>query len=364
MEYLYSNEKLSARSTVSEQSNAPVHQLNSIQLLRGVAAILVVAYHLSLFSGEHYKQVKLVSQLFGYGYAGVDLFFVISGFVITYSTFSKNRKPPGLLKYTSKRLIRIFPIYWAMVLVFWIACKLTYGAVPQADRPIADWLTAFFLIPTHLPIIPVSWSLSHELFFYFLIGLVLYSHNLWVVLGLVVAGTVYQLFSTPSIKPLIWFVFSPYNLEFLGGVGVALLSRINSFPKTVYWALLLMSIVWLFIGPAVDPGNPAVRLVLFGVSSIGVLLALTGLETSRHIIVGGAFTKLGDASYIIYLIHPSALVFLYKFFEKHPSLPFWAFACAAIALLVIVSQVSILIHYKLEKPVLNRLNKLVSSRLS
>ncbi len=363
MNQLYLNVQAPERSKVSKQSVVSVHQLNSIQLLRGVAAILVVAYHLSLFSGEHYKQVKLISQLFGYGYAGVDLFFVISGFVITYSTFPKNRKPPVLLKYISKRLIRIFPIYWVMVLIFWTACKLAYGAVPQADRSVVDWLMAFFLVPTHLPIIPVSWSLSYELVFYFLIGLILYARNLWVVLIVIVGGTLYQLVNTQPVKPIFWFIFNAYNLEFLGGVGVALLHRAKPFPKTVYWLLLLMSIGWLFVGPAANAGNPASRLLLFGVSSIGLLIALTGLENSRQIRVGGTYTKLGDASYIIYLLHPSALVILYKFFEGHPALPFWAFGCACILLLIGVSQVSIFIHYSLEKPVLDRLNKLVSSHL-
>lgn len=336
--------------------------LNSIQLLRGVAVLMVVVYHISLLSASHFKTIGVVSQLFGQGYAGVDLFFVISGFVITYSSFPKGRKSPAVLNYISKRLIRIFPIYWGMALIFWVTCHVLYGGLPQSGRLIGDWLAAIFLVPTHLPIMPISWSLSHELFFYFLIGLIVYSRNLLIVSALVIAGTIYHLTTTQSAIPVYWFMFNPYNLEFLGGALVALLYGTQPYHKSVYWALLLVSIAWLFVGPVAEPGNQESRLLLYGLSSIGIIRALTVLERSRQISIAGGFIKLGNASYIIYLLHSSALVVLYKIVEKWSSLPFWLFICLSISLVVGVSISSLFIHQYLEKPLLDRLNRQVMRR--
>ena len=355
----HTNSETVEHPSLVEQSESSVSQLNSIQLLRGAAAFLVVGYHLSLFAETHYKNVKVISQLFGQGYAGVDLFFVISGFVITYSTFIKSKQPPALLNYVSRRLIRVFPIYWGMVVIFWITCRVTGGNVPEAGRPLRDWLIAAFLTPLHMTIIPVSWSLSHELFFYLLIGLLLYSRKMWVVLVSVLAGTIYHLATTQSQMPSLWFMFSPYNINFLGGVVVAFLHARKPFHTWVYWALLFSSVVWLFVGPEASSGNTQNRLFLYGLSSIGLILALTGLESSRQIYISRSFTKLGDASYVIYLLHPSALVLLYSFVDKHASLPFWAFACLGVLLFFGVAVVSILIHTYLEKPLLRQLNKLI-----
>ncbi len=356
MNPLHEDIKRPDRSFIPAKPSTASQPLLILQLLRGVAALLVVAYHLSLFFENHFKQTNSISRFFGHGYAGVDLFFVISGFVITYATFPADKKSPSLPDYWRKRFIRVFPIYWLLLLTFWVACRLSYGGLPPVERHQFDWVSAFFLLPGHQPIIPVSWSLSHELYFYALISLLLYSRRLWFIIALVVGGTLYHVLVSQPFTPIFGFLFNAYNLEFLGGVVACLLYRAGPFRPSVYWSILLASGVWLAAGPATTDGNQAGRFVLYGLASIGLIIALTGLEANRQIGFSTIFTKLGDASYIIYLLHPSALAFVYKFVENRPAFPVWAFVGVSIALPIAVAIISIVIHEFLEKPLLRKLN--------
>lgn len=97
------------------------------------------------------------------GYKGVDIFFVISGFVMYYSLYFKSR--PKAFNFIINRLTKIYFLYW-------VALILLYVIKPFKVE--ASFFKSFFLIPGHYSILGVSWSLSYELYFYFLIGTVVY----------------------------------------------------------------------------------------------------------------------------------------------------------------------------------------------
>src|SRR4051812_24481767 len=120
--------------------------LSSIQGLRFIAAFLVLLFHLEISYS---------------GYKGVDLFFVISGFVIYYSTHLEKvaNKAEQRKKFVINRLTKIFILYWSSLIALF--------SINQFPLDIHA-LGSFFLVPGHKSILGVSWSLSYELYFYFL----------------------------------------------------------------------------------------------------------------------------------------------------------------------------------------------------
>jgi len=91
--------------------------LQLIQVLRGVASLLVVLLHATINLNENGKTVFLLN-FFSFGGAGVDIFFVISGFIITYTSFKGAASIKNFLPFISRRVIRIFPTYWIIITGF------------------------------------------------------------------------------------------------------------------------------------------------------------------------------------------------------------------------------------------------------
>lgn len=239
-------EKLSASLLRAASGKA---RLDSIQLLRGAAAVMVVWWHAveNIVNREStYKAAKETflapRELYALGASGVDIFFVISGFVMLYSMwdgFGGSRSPLLFLK---KRLIRIFPTYWVFLLLtqaFMVAHHLYGTGVPP------DWQMFFYsilLLPTASGFegytLGQAWTLTYELFFYslFALGLVLprtrgiAAVSLALVVSAHSAAPITALGRdiawTPSY-PLSLVVSSDLLQEFLLGMGVALAYKRN-----------------------------------------------------------------------------------------------------------------------------------------
>ncbi|GAB3262530.1 acyltransferase [Larkinella harenae] len=286
--------------------------LASIQALRASAALLVTLFHLYIKMG----QVNISPSFFRYfnaGFGGVDLFFVISGFVITHTNVSKIATPRQWLPYFKKRLIRIYAIYW---LVFLLASAGLLGL--YAFAPSLPWITysfepvtvlkALFLVPAHESILPVTWTLSYELYFYILFGLMILSRFLLIIPALVVAATILSgvarwtgLVVFPEF-PFHDFLFSPFNLEFcFGVVGYLALRRYQfSIPSFLTGIALL---VFFLAGNFIDPAATWARIGGLGLPATVLLLSLVNRELSGRFQCPDWIVKLGDASYLLYLIH-------------------------------------------------------------
>src|SRR4028118_2377207 len=104
------------------QSSTPHKKLNLLQVYRGIAAVLVVMFHLTDMSAQRLNQVTFFN-LFEAGWSGVDYFFVLSGFIMVYVHRSAIGKKDQLKSFLVKRAVRIYPIYWIVsliVLVFFL----------------------------------------------------------------------------------------------------------------------------------------------------------------------------------------------------------------------------------------------------
>jgi exopolysaccharide production protein ExoZ len=261
--------------------------LRSLQLLRFVAAIIVLLFHLNLF---------------GSGYKGVDMFFVISGFVMYYTLFYKPR--PNAFSFAVNRFSKIFFLYWVALLMLYIIRPFTLDS---------SLLYTFLLVPGHRSLLGISWSLSYELYFYFAMGIVVYllPKKIQVILFFILffASTCITFLNLTSFTvqgSALNFFIGPNAWEFLLGIGCAFIAL--SYYKKITWSIAL-SAAWLCLALymliPITYAMPA-SYIFYGVLSFFTVLFFTIYEKNKSEIntVTKLFVILGDASYAIYLFGP------------------------------------------------------------
>lgn len=347
--------------------------LGSIQLLRGIASILVVLLHITINYNENTGQ-RFLFDIFRFGGSGVDIFFVLSGFIITYSNLRYLAQPSSVGKFLKRRFIRIFPIYWIIITVF-LMLQLALPAFYKShfDTGLANVLQTYLLLPGHVMINGVSWSLTNELFFYLLFSLALLIPNKKICFYLM---TVYFLFliayalispATMNGNPYKEFVLFPMNIEFFLGVFIVLI--INRISKNWIYPLLITGIALFVAGSLLSNSDFAVvssslhialnRVLLFGFPSFLIILAVVKLEFSKTVNVHSVFVHLGDASYSIYLIHLPIVAAFFKIVVKFNINNTVLLSLCSFVLLITVCAAGIFIYHKIEKPLIQKLNKLL-----
>ncbi|WP_433969684.1 acyltransferase family protein [Tunturiibacter gelidiferens] len=199
-------------------------------MLRGLAASMVVIHH-STQSWSQNLGKGVSAPTWEGGAAGVDIFFVISGFVMAISTIGREHKDHPALSFLERRLIRIFPLYWLVSLVYLLKVTIVRwyprfaGSGQHVQTPLGYILSSFLLIPYRdsigniQPLLNVGWTLSFEMFFYFLFASALafrirVAYFLTPIMSiLVVAGTL-----RGAHWPAILVLTDPILLEFLAGL--------------------------------------------------------------------------------------------------------------------------------------------------
>lgn len=271
----------------------------NIQFLRAFAALMVMLHHMMphLVLITPMPTLQAVGAI---GYIGVDLFFVISGFVVTKSAIEHANDKASIYNFTAKRLIRIYPSYWLALLGTTIV-----GVLTQRNFEVYDWWASITLTSTNLfsLVLPVSWSLTYELYFYaLLIPVLLFKQRglnaLLVILPLSLAIGHGLQWST-----LTGFALSPFVGEFLLGACICryrgAISR-NS-------ATLALCTVALFTCIALttmwNPNMLWLRLISAGGFGAACVCLALWLEENNHVLRRSFFVQLGDASYLVYLWH-------------------------------------------------------------
>jgi peptidoglycan/LPS O-acetylase OafA/YrhL len=136
--------------------------LHILQVYRGLAVLFVVFYHaiLIIFNNDEFYSFW---ELLSWGYSGVHIFFVLSGFIICFIHFSDINKPSRAGKYLYKRFTRIYPVYWVVLLIFIPAYLSSINSINIYH--IFENIT-LLRVSNHDKIIAVAWTLSHEVLFY------------------------------------------------------------------------------------------------------------------------------------------------------------------------------------------------------
>jgi len=246
------------------------------------------------------------------GHAGVDFFFVLSGFIIATVHRDDLGRAGRLPSYARKRLSRIYPIYWIATCIalglWWL------GVVPLNNVAPGGVARSLLLWPQHLePTLGVAWTLEHEMLFYLTFGLLILHRTIGMILF---AGwtcfIVGELPFAPSTLPwanadlLTGFVGSSYNLQF--GLGIAAAMLAQRFRTPFPLLLTATGVTGLLLACAAEDaeligymGQP--ERALLGLSSALVILGLAAAERSGRLRANRFLVFIGAASYAIYLIH-------------------------------------------------------------
>lgn len=295
--------------------------LNSIQFLRGFAALMVVIHHTGGYIRRYYAPHLLLGDYFGIGFAGVDLFFVISGFIIHFTSKKYLNNPSKLKEYLTKRFVRVYPIYWIIISILfilsWLITNILHKNVFNTGYPhtFNAYFQTYTLFPIHFAINPVTWTLSYEIFFYLMFALLIISKKLWVVPFGILIVSFYNIFIIKSGSELTYFnfIFSGFNFEFV--LGCLIFQFYEKLKLSKALSLLLLSIavgIILYLGYEVSDIDSYQRILTFGLPSGIILLTLLNLEKQGAISFPKLFIMLGDSSYALYLIHFPMMLLMNK----------------------------------------------------
>ncbi len=331
-------------------------RLERLNALRGPAALLVVFYHVRQIALRDLGSAGTF-EFWRFGHAGVDLFFVISGFVIYLVHRHDIGRPAATRRFLARRFIRVYPPLWIVTTGVLIGALLTAHAVHAEKMNTWFILRSYLLWPINgaLPLVPPAWTLSHELKFYILFALAIaLPSRIWkpllaaVFVGSVVAGVVEAV--TPTALPFtISFIFSPYNLEFVAGSAIAalVLGRTVSAP----WAWGVIGFVAWVVAAAHDQSliAPDVAEVLrYGVPSALIVLAVAVQDLRRPSFHAPLLRLLGDASYAIYLAHLPVIIVAIRLGKRiHIEPTTWTLLVIAL----IATVAGVVFHIVLERPV-------------
>lgn len=346
-------------------------QLIGIQYLRGTAAVLVVLNHITAMSRlPKYFSMDILSGWFIAGAVGVELFFVISGFIICYTSLDKHSLSPKInaSAFFLRRFVRIVPFMWVCVLGYAVMKMFVRGSFP-----IESFINAFVLFPVG-PLQPnVIWTLRHEFLFYGVFGLyAIFYRNHWE--GLLLwflspfvwyALDIDSLLEPSFLKDLYRFLFSRVNLLFGIGVCIAIVLMKGYLTIKIQtrhsFAISLLSVIPLFCVAQYTGIGEALKftqIISSGiVSAVVVLIGISLQATGPLSVFERLGLLLGNASYSIYLTHTGILSAMFIVWPKIQASP------NPVVVLIIGFILScaggIAIHFLVEKPLIS----LVQSRV-
>jgi peptidoglycan/LPS O-acetylase OafA/YrhL len=331
--------------------------LYNLHLLRVIAALGVVYFHTTSVAG-----LKLDWDV---GSRGVDVFFVISGFIIAYIATTKPEQ------FFLRRLIRVVPFYWAATAFVFAMVALKPNLFHTTTASVPHLIASLLFLPhagadgEMQPTLILGWSLNYEMFFYVWFAISLRISQRWspvLCAGWLIA-VMLAIHVARSVNPVAAFYARPIVLEFCYGLVVFYVFRWCSARRDALARIpgLQAALLAIFAGGlvAIVVGEESYRDVLpryliagipsfFVVVSALLLEGLFGLSSKNRLIF-----LLGEASYIIYLVHPYIIFTVLRLVVRDASA--WsspALAALIVGLLALVSAIAIAIHVYFEKPVM------------
>ncbi|WP_346733003.1 acyltransferase [Methylobacterium sp. GC_Met_1] len=353
-----------------------------IQILRGVAALMVVWHH-----ARH--EAELLAQRGGPAldpgtllpwWGGVDLFFVISGFVIVLASGALSGVPGGRVRFLAHRIARVVPLYWLVSLLYLVLALARPDVLGEAAALVHDpaaLLASFLFWPaarpdgTIQPLYGLGWTLNYEAFFYGLfaagLGLGRRGAVVWLVAALallVTAGTV-----RPDLPLPLRFWANPIVLEFAAGAGLALAYQSGVRPAVPMRAGLAgLGLLGLILAARLlaDLGEADgfLRPLLVGVPAALLVASALGpgrdaAQVARLPAPIRVLAMLGDASYAIYLVHPFALRLSREILVRIGAAPALHLYGAMVLMLTASVVVALVVHRFVELPLTRRVRRIL-----
>jgi len=326
--------------------------LNSIQSLRALAAWMVVFHHYMQLVHNFQLSDPISVSMQRYGAMGVDLFFVISGFVIYLSATGKDISPSTFIRH---RLARVAPAYWVFTLITAAILILLPGTVPLTLYEPLFMLKSLMFIPAQnpseiglYPLMTVGWTLNYEMAFYIVfLGSLFFPQKFRI--PLIILG-VYLLYKAiPKLGGSFAFYGNPIVFEFIFGILIAyahqkkLVQRIHLLPAFLMTAVSVAVIIYL--------GQTTHSPLKSGLPCAIILLAAISQE--RFFTRIDFINKLGDWSYSTYLCHVLIISGMVKI-QQSLNLDHITTFILIIGLVIAVSGLS---FHLIEKPISKRLKR-------
>jgi peptidoglycan/LPS O-acetylase OafA/YrhL len=280
----------------------------TIQALRALAALLVVLYHALEMWRERVEHTMAETAWIN-GAAGVDIFFIVSGFVMVVSSRRLIAQADGWRTFLRHRIVRIVPLYWLLTTVK-LAAVLLVGGLALRSRPDFGYvLKSYLFLPAldsagHFrPLLPVGWTLTFEFLFYIMFAgaLALSVDVLAVVLPGLGLIAVLALLRDAATWPDWTVLFDTIGLEFIAGVLLAraTLKGFRLSPQ-IAGGLVIVGFALLLTLPF---STENLRVITWGVPAAMIVTGAISLEPVVGAKLPRWLTGLGDASYSIYLGH-------------------------------------------------------------
>ncbi len=298
-------------------------QIRAIDGLRGLAIFLVMLHHFRLFSP---------------GWAGVDVFFVISGFLITRILLGTKDSPRYFANFYFRRILRILPLYYSSLALFFLVAVplgVRYGWSAAYGMRDALWfvfhLSNWWIGGGRMEgsLITHFWSLGIEEQFYFVWPFLIFvtprRKLIWITAAIAVASALGRGIATllhPEQTGFIYY-YTPFRIEAiaLGSLAAILAEERPLWQKLVTWQKRLFWTGFTVWGVTIFLGNNRI-ISIFGLTGIAWLALALLIEAaeSRSPFDTRFFRHLGKYSYALYVFHYPVFVLASRFFKSDGSI--------------------------------------------
>lgn len=306
-------------------------RLIGVQGLRGLAVLLVILVHLHHTEERFVSGAAWLGAWNSLGIAGVDIFLVVSGFVLTYLALGRFGDAQHVKAYVYARVTRLYPMYMLLTLLL----VPVYLAAPELfntteGHRVNMWRSVFLVPDVHLPLIPVAWTLHHELYFYIVLTVMLMFAErhlpvlifAWaaVTTALVVWGLTVPRAQQGAFERVL---FNPINFEFILGMSAAWSFRRRRAARAAAPAVAVLALLWVMVGVALWVGltgewwvSDFWRVWVYGVPATLLIWSIVAMELDRGWVFMRPLAWIGDGAYSIYLTHLMVLVVLGRAWQE------------------------------------------------
>jgi len=348
-------------------------QIHFIQALRAIAAMLVLIWHFkSTVKGE--LETSVLNLFFTNGFAGVDVFFVISGFIMVYATGGKGGGARQALLFLAKRFARIWPLY-AFGTALYVVFLLALGWMTKEEY-IKTALSLVFYPVTPAPTLDVGWTLNIEIYFYLVFAACLFFDRfrwlvagVWIVATLLVqsTGTAFAFLpgSLGFMVPLLLQAIHPCIPEFFAGMLIAAFFmsdiRVAKGLGLPLAGVLIAFAAWQYLGSFYNkPG-----IYGMGASAIALVLGFAIAEkTGSGWRPGPLLMWLGNISFSIYILHTTVGLSLTRIISNTQFAGYINNIGYVIFMITLVLALSAVTHEFIEKRASAWLSRVLVGKLS
>lgn len=336
----------------------------NIHLLRFLSALSVLIGHLIMWGNRKYGlNMSELDQYAAYMTVGVDVFFLISGFIMIYvsgqSTSNLQDLKQRCLNFLYKRICRIYPVWWLLLLLLLPVYLWNPFLISSDPNSNLSFINSFFLIPHEAkPILAVGWTLEFEMFFYILFGLTIFlEKNLqFACLSIIficfnIIGLIFD-FNSPIGE----LMTSSLLLYFPIGMGLALIYEKIRYSEKSFFLSILLTIASFAYMLSIEVGQID-RLLHFGPFATSLIFLFILFEKDQKILSKPFYKWGGDISYALYLVHLIVIAVVGKISIYTGTLSIFGTPFILFAMCIVSLFTATVLYYLYEKPVLNFLRK-------